>query len=96
MICLSRSYGCSRKEASGKIRHAFCNAPEDTPLEEMVQASTMRWSIEQLFQEGKEYLGMDHYEVRSYPGWHRHMALVFLAMHLLLAIRKEFGEKKTI
>lgn len=55
----------------------------------------MRWSIEQLFQEGKQHLGMDDYEVRSYPGWHRHMALVILMMHFLLEVRLEFMEKKT-
>jgi len=85
-----------RKNADGKIKYAFSNAPVDIPMEEMTRASSMRWSIEQLFQEGKRYLGMDHYETRSYPGWHRHMTLVFLIMHFLLGVRLEFGEKKTI
>ncbi|RJX24617.1 MAG: IS701 family transposase [Dethiobacter sp.] len=83
-----------RKNANGEIKYAFCNAPEDIPMEELIRASSMRWSIEQLFQEGKSYLGMDHYEVRSYPGWHRHMTLVFLIMHFLLGVRREFGGKK--
>jgi len=83
-----------RKHADGKIKYAFSNAPADIPKEEVLRASTMRWSIEQLFQEGKEYLGMDHYETRSYPGWHRHMTLIFLIMHFLLGVRREFGEKK--
>jgi len=38
------------------------------PLEELAWASTLRWTIKQLFQEGKTYLGMDDYEIRSYPG----------------------------
>ncbi len=83
-----------RKKADGKIKYAFSNAPADIPREELLCASSMRWSIEQLFQEGKSYLGMDHYEVRSYPGWHRHMTLVILIMHFLLGVRREFGEKK--
>ncbi len=83
-----------RKTTDGKIKYAFSNAPVDTPMEEMIRASSMRWSIEQLFQEGKRYLGMDHYETRSYPGWHRHMTLVFLTMHFLLGVRLDFGEKK--
>jgi len=83
-----------RKNADGKIKYAFSNAPLDIPMEELLRASSMRWSIEQLFQEGKSYLGMDHYEVRSYPGWHRHMTLVILLMHFLLCVRLEFGEKK--
>ena len=83
-----------RKQEDGKIKYAFSNAPADTPQEELLTASTLRWSIEQLFQEGKSHLGMDHYETRSYPGWHRHMTLVILIMHFLLEIRLEFGEKK--
>ncbi|MGM0365886.1 MAG: hypothetical protein ACQEP5_05065 [Actinomycetota bacterium] len=37
--------------------------------------------------EGKSCLGMGSYEIRSYTGWHRHMALVFLVMHFLTCVR---------
>ncbi|MDO9528958.1 MAG: transposase [Syntrophales bacterium] len=84
-----------RKNADGEIKYSLCNAPQDMFMEEMVQMSAKRWSIEQLFQEGKSYLGMADYEVRSYTGWHRHMTLVFLIMHFLLSVRLEFGSKKT-
>lgn len=84
-----------RKNADGEIKYALCNAPQDMPMAEMVQMSAKRWSIEQLFQEGKSYLGMADYEVRSYTGWHRHMTLVFLIMHFLLSVRLMFGSKKT-
>lgn len=84
-----------RKNADGEIKYALCNAPQDMSITEMVQMSAKRWSIEQLFQEGKSYLGMGDYEVRSYTGWHRHMTLVFLIMHFLLSVRLEFGQKKT-
>jgi len=83
-----------RKDADGKIRYALSNAPKDIPLEEMVRISAKRWTIEQLFKEGKSCLGMGSYEIRSYTGWHRHMALVFLVMHFLLKVRIEFGKKK--
>jgi SRSO17 transposase len=83
-----------RRNADGEVKYSISNAPVDMPLEEMIRVSKMRWTIEQLFQEGKSYLGMDHYEVRSYPGWHRHMALVTMAMHFLLDVRLQFGEKK--
>jgi len=83
-----------RKDADGKIRYALSNAPSDIPLEEMIRVSARRWSIEQLFKEGKSYLGMGSYEIRSYTGWHRHMALVFLIMHFLTYVRIGFGKKK--
>jgi SRSO17 transposase/GNAT superfamily N-acetyltransferase len=83
-----------RQSMDGETKYALSNAPEDIPMEELIRAAGMRWSIEQLFQEGKSHLGMDHYEIRSYPGWHRHMCLVFLVMHFLLTVRLELGQKK--
>jgi SRSO17 transposase len=82
-----------RKSEDGQIKYAFSNAPEDMPLSELIHASTMRWSIEQSFKEGKDQLGMDHYEHRSWPAWHRHMIYVFLAMLFLLRLRTLFKKK---
>ena len=85
-----------RMNKDGEIKYMLSNAPEDIPFLELVRVSQLRWSIEQLFQEGKSFLGLDEYEMRSYPGWHRHMALVNVVMHFLLKVRIEFGLKKTI
>jgi SRSO17 transposase len=79
--------------ADGQIKYALSDAPEDIPLSEMCQASTMRWPIEQCFQDGKSQLEMDQYEHRSWPAWHRHMTYVFLAMHFLLRLRIEYKKK---
>ncbi|MEW6417829.1 MAG: IS701 family transposase [Nitrospirota bacterium] len=79
-----------RRTSEGQIKYAFCNAPEDMPLSEMCKASTMRWPIEQFFQDGKEQVGMDAYEHRSWTAWHRHMIYVFLALHFLLQLRIKF------
>lgn len=79
-----------RKNADGQIKYAICNASKQTPLAELIKASTMRWPIEQCFQEGKSQLGMDCYEHRSWPAWHRHMIYVFLALHFLLRLRLKF------
>ena len=49
------------------------NASENTRLSTFVWLSGIRWAIEQCFEEGKTELGMDHYEVRKYPGWNHHM-----------------------
>jgi hypothetical protein len=53
----------------------------------------MRWSIEQCFNECKDYLGMDHYESRSWDGWHRHMLLCFIAHLFVTKLRMEFNCK---
>jgi len=76
-----------RCTTDGQIKYAFSNAPENTPLSELCKAATMRWPIEQCFQDGKSQVGMDHYEHRSWPAWHRHMIYVFLALHFLLRLR---------
>jgi len=79
-----------RKNTDGQIKYAISNAPKQIPFAELIKASTMRWPIEQCFQEGKGQLGMDYYEHRSWPAWHRHMIYVFLALHFLLRMRLKF------
>jgi len=76
-----------RKNADGQIKYAVSNAPAHTTFIELCQASTMRWPIEQCFQEAKSQLGMSQYEHRSWPAWHRHMLYVFLGLHFLLHVR---------
>jgi SRSO17 transposase len=79
-----------RKTQDGQIKYAISNAPSDMAFSELCRASTMRWPIEQCFKEGKDQLGMDKYEHRSWPAWHRHMLYVFLAQHFLLKLRLRF------
>jgi SRSO17 transposase len=60
-------------------------APPDTSLSTMVQAIGSRWHIEEDLQATKA-LGLDHYEVRSYLGWYRHITLVLLAYAFLVSV----------
>jgi SRSO17 transposase len=82
-----------RRDSHGAIAFYFSNAPMDTPFEEICRVSLLRWSIEQSFKEGKGQVGMDHYEIRSWQAWHRHMLYVCLAMLFLLEVRYRFGKK---
>jgi len=79
-----------RKDPDGRLKFSLSDAPKNMPLSEMCQASIMRWPIEQCFEDGKEQLGMDHYEHRSWPAWYRHMIYIFLALHFLLRLRIRF------
>jgi len=79
-----------RRFEGGKLKYYLSNAPEDIPHEELKRALLMRWPIEQCFEDGKRYLGMDHYEHRSWNSWHRHMLYVFLAQLFLLRMRLAF------
>ena len=69
------------------VKYYLSNAPAHTPLSEFVRVSGMRWPIETIFEESKNEVGFDHYEVRSWLGWHHHMALVALAHHFLVRLR---------
>jgi SRSO17 transposase len=55
------------------------NLPADTPPERLVQLARLRWVVELDYRQLKGELGLDHYEGRSYLGWHHHCALVTLA-----------------
>ena len=55
------------------------NLPADTPLRELVRIAKIRWRVEHDYRELKDGLGLDHFEGRSYLGWHRHVTLAALA-----------------
>jgi SRSO17 transposase len=63
------------------------------PWRTFVWLSGVRWAIEQCFEEGKTELGMDHYEVRKYTGWHHHMLTTLLAHFFLWHLKLRLGKK---
>jgi SRSO17 transposase len=63
--------------------------PEDTPLEELVRLAKIRWRIEHDYRELKHGLGLDHFEGRSFAGWHRHVTLAALAQAFCTMIRTD-------
>jgi SRSO17 transposase len=85
-----------RNDASTKIKYALSNAPQETPMTELVRVSGARWPIERCFQEDKSELGLDHYEHRSWTAWHRHMRLVFLAQLFLLRLQIKFKKNSCV
>ena len=75
------------------VKFYFSNAPFTTALTEFVRLSGLRWPIETIFEEGKGEVGFDHYETRSWLGWHHHMLLVALAHFFLVHLRILFHEQ---
>ena len=71
------------------------NAAKEVSLVEILGVHSSRHGIEELFQEGKGEVGLDHYEVRSWTGWHHHMTLTLLALWFLQLERPRLGEKKS-
>ena len=66
-------------EADEPIKYWLSNLPADTPLKRLVSLAKLRWRIEQDYRELKDALGLDHFEGRSFRGWHHHVTLVSLA-----------------
>jgi SRSO17 transposase len=60
-------------------RYWLSSLPEATPLVELVRLARLRWRVEQDYRELKGALGLDHFEGRSFPGWHHHVTLVSVA-----------------
>jgi SRSO17 transposase len=72
------------------------NASASVRLKRLIWLSGLRWAIEQCFEETKTELGMDHYEVRKFPGWHHHILTCMLAHFFLWHLKIRMGEKSTV
>lgn len=66
-----------------ETKYYLVNLPPTASLKALVRLSHQRWAIEQQYQELKSELGLDHFEGRSYHGWHRHVALTAVAYAFL-------------
>jgi SRSO17 transposase len=66
-------------------------APADTPVADMVRVAGMRWAIEASFEDAKGAVGLDHYEVRKWTAWYRHITLALLA-HAYLEVTRHHAE----
>lgn len=64
------------------------NLPADAPPEQLARLARMRWKIELDYKQLKGQLGLDHYEGRSWLGWHHHTALV-TAAHGFLTLERQ-------
>jgi SRSO17 transposase len=73
---------------SEKFTFYLTLAPEATTLPDLVRIAGMRWTVEACFEAAKGEVGLDHYEVRSWTGWHRHITLAMLAHAYLTVVRK--------
>ena len=76
-----------------ELKYYFSNAPAEIDPTELVRISGMRWPVEIIFRAGKVEVGFDHYELRSWLGWHHHMLFAFLAHLFLVRMRIFFKER---
>lgn len=72
---------------------AYC--PAGTTLAQLIDIAGSRWAVEECFQTAKQERGLDDYQVRLYPGWHRHITLAMAAHACLTVLRaRELGTGK--
>jgi hypothetical protein len=80
-----------RPVGESRADSALTNAGPEVPLAEVVRAQRQRHRIEEMFGAGNGEAGLDHYEVRSWVGWHHHMTLSLLALWFLCLERRHVG-----
>jgi SRSO17 transposase len=80
-----------RAVGESRVDYALTNAGAEVPLAEVVRAQRQRHRIEEMFAAGNGEAGLDHYEVRSWVGWHHHMTLSLVALWFLCLERRQAG-----
>jgi SRSO17 transposase len=76
-----------------RIKAYLVALPLTASLRALVRLAHQRWAIEQQYQELKDELGLDHFEGRSFAGWHRHVVLTALAYGWLQHERRRSGAR---
>jgi len=76
-----------RSRRDGELAFYACYGPAETSLLGLVRVAGTRWAVEEGFQQAKTEVGLDHYEVRRWPGWYRHITLALLAHAFLVVTR---------
>ncbi|WP_422653157.1 IS701 family transposase [Actinocrinis sp.] len=80
---VGRSVLIRRNNATSEPAFYRCYAPRPTTLPALVKVAGTRWVVEECFQTAKGQVGLDHYQVRGWTPWHRHITLAMLALAFL-------------
>lgn len=77
--------------AAVSVKAWICWGLDDHSLDELVEWTHLRWSIERFHQDIKQHLGTDEFQGRTWDGFHRHLAVVMLAHAFIAEQRLEAG-----
>ncbi len=80
------------RRSTGERKYYLTNHSARTTKIEIIRDIKARWSCEQVYQQLKEELGLDHFEGRSWRGLHHHVLLCMMAMTYLQALRFSGGQ----
>jgi len=79
--------------ATPRVKAYLVALPATASLRSLVRMAHQRWAIEQQYEELKDELGLDHFEGRSFVGWHRHVVLTAMAYSWLQDARRRAGAR---
>jgi len=80
-------------ETKSDYKYSLSNAPERTSKDRLAYMQAQRYWVERSFEDAKQDFGMADYQVRTWRGWHHHIALVMMAMVFLLMEKIENQEE---
>ena len=83
-------------DGTPEVKYFLSNAPASCPSATLVRVSGLRWPVETALEEAKGELGMDHYETRTWRGWHHHMTQTLLAHHFLVRLRLQLKKSSSL
>jgi SRSO17 transposase len=74
-----------RRGSDRQLAFCHCWSPTPVTLTSLIRVAGTRWAVEEGFQAAKSQAGLDHYQVRTWTAWHRHVTLAMLALAFLMA-----------
>ncbi len=78
-----------RNPLGGELKYFVANAPPQTPTEVILPVAFSRWKVERCFEDGKQEVGLDHYEGRTWQGLIRHLILSSVSYLFLAKVHQE-------
>ncbi len=83
-----------RPVTGGELAFFTCHAPAGTTLAQLVTVAGARWAVEECFQAAKNETGLDHYQVRRYGAWYRHVTLSMPGLAFLTVSAAQRGHQR--
>ena len=87
-------YGLLMRRQEKEVRFFLSWSPEEKELLYWVRQIAGRWDIERSFQEAKQELGLDEYQVRTWQAWHRHLVLVWVMLWIMNLLKIRYSPEK--
>jgi SRSO17 transposase len=83
-----------RRELDGScVKFTLSNSPQESDMGILAERQSRRYWVERALEDAKGLVGLDHYRVTGWRGWHHHTAMVMLAMLYLLTIKSSLVEE---